>query len=221
MINLQHTEHEVVDVNIINHDLFELCVKRNDMQFTPGDCVAIYTEHDQSRPYSIASGSSDKILRFVIREMEDGEVSPWLKSRNPGDIIRITPPFGWFRPGQDIGDDPFIFLATGTGIAPFISYMETFDRPPAACLYGVRHEADAIGFSNLRNFCPDTRLAISREETAHHHGRLTDLLDDLPMVGNTHYYCCGLESMVNDASEWLQHKGVPLTHIHREVFFHG
>ncbi len=221
MINLEHTEHQVLSVNIINNDLFELIVERNGMAFTPGDCVAVYTENGQSRPYSIASGSDADILRFVIREMDGGEVSPWLKARVPGDSVLITPPFGWFRPGQDIGDDPFIFLATGTGIAPFIAYMETFDRPPAACLYGVRHAADAFGFSELRNFCPETRLAVSREESEHHRGRLTDLLDGLPMIGNTHYYCCGLESMVNDAGAWLQSRGVPLTHIHREVFFHG
>lgn len=221
MINLEYSEHAVVAVNTINDDLFELLVQRNGMEFIPGDCVAVYTEHDKSRPYSIASGSDEDLMRFVIREMDGGEVSPWLKKRNVGDIIRITPPFGWFRPGQDIGNDPFVFLATGTGIAPFIAYMETFERPPSAVLFGVRREADAFGFSNLRNFCPEIRLAVSREETEHHHGRLTDLLTELPTSGKTHYYCCGLESMVNDATAWLQENGVPLKHIHREVFFHG
>ena len=221
MINLEYSEHAVVAVNTINDDLFELLVQRNGMEFIPGDCVAVYTEHDKSRPYSIASGPDAETMRFVIREMDGGEVSPWLKSRAVGDSVRITPPFGWFRPGQDIGDDPFIFLATGTGIAPFIAYMETFDRPPASVLYGVRRAADAFGFSRLRNFCPDTQLAVSREASEYHQGRLTDLLPELPMVENTHYYCCGLESMVNDAAAWLQENGVPLSHIHREVFFHG
>ena len=98
--------------------------------------------------------------------------------------------------------------------------MNTFERPPAACLYGVRQEEDAIGFSELRNFCP-TRLAVSREKTEHHHGRLTELLPELPQHENMHYYCCGLESMVNEVSEWLQQNGVALSRIHREVFFHG
>lgn len=220
MINLDYSEHAVVSVETVNNDLFILSVQRNGLGFTPGDCVAIYTEQGTSRPYSIASGSQDNELRFVIRMMDGGEVSPWLMSRTPGDPIRITPPFGWFRPGQDIGDAPFVFLATGTGIAPFLSYAETFDRSPAHCLYGVRQKADAIGFSKLRNFCP-TQLAVSREQTEHHHGHLTDLLDDLPGTDDTHYYCCGLESMVNEASAKLQQAGVGLNRIHREVFFHG
>lgn len=220
MINLDYSEHAVISVETINNDLFILSVQRNGMEFIPGDCVAIYTENGQSRPYSIASGSKEHELRFVIRMMDGGEVSPWLMNRKVGEAIRITPPFGWFRPGQDIGDAPFIFLATGTGIAPFLAYMKTFERPPAHCLYGVRQEADAIGFSKLRNFCP-TQLAVSRQKTEHHQGRLTDLLEDLPHAENTHYYCCGLESMVNDASEQLQKRGVGLSRIHREVFFHG
>ena len=123
--------------------------------------------------------------------------------------------------GQDAADAPFVFLATGTGIAPFLSYIKTFETPPARCLYGVRREADAIGYEELRLHCP-THLAVSREPAdGHHQGRITDLLDLLPLDSATHYYCCGLESMVNDVSAWLQENGIGLSHIHREVFFHG
>ena len=220
MINLDYSEHAVVSVEAVNNDLFILSILRNGLEFIPGDCVAIYTDHDKSRPYSIASGSTENELRFVIRMMDGGEVSPWLMQRRPGEAIRITPPFGWFRPGQDIGEAPFIFLATGTGIAPFLAYAETFKNPPVHCLYGVRKEADAIGLSKLRNYCP-TQLAVSREKTTHHHGRLTDLVDELPSTDDMHYYCCGLESMVNAVSETLQKNGVALSRIHREVFFHS
>ena len=220
MINLDYTEHAVREIRVANDDLFELVLDRNGMDFTPGDCVAIYTEQDKSRPYSIASGSKEGELRFVIRAMDGGEVSPWLMGRKPGDRIRITPPFGWFRPGQEIGNAPFVFLATGTGIAPFLSYANTFSRAPELCLYGVRREADAVGVSKLGSLCK-TKLAVSREQSIHHHGRITDLLGELPLNGETHYYCCGLESMVNECAEWLQSKGIGLPQIHREVFFHG
>ncbi len=220
MINLDFTEHRVVRVDIVNDDLFELAAMRNGLEFVPGDCAAIYTAEGKSRPYSISSGPAEDELRFVIRTMAGGEVSPWLMARKPGDTIRVTPPFGWFRPGQEIGDAPFVFIATGTGIAPFLSYMQTFQKPPVQCLYGVRRNADAIGLSNLRNFCP-TRLAVSREPTNDHHGRVTDLLETLPLAPDVHFYCCGLESMVNEVGDWLQSKGIGLMQIHREVFFRG
>jgi ferredoxin-NADP reductase len=221
MINLDYTEHRVQDVRVVNEDLFELVVDRNGLEFTPGDCAAIYTDDDKSRPYSIASGANKSVLRFIIRKMEDGEVSPWLISRKLGDSIRVTPPFGWFRPGQDIGDAPFVFLATGTGIAPFLSYLNTFEKEPELCLYGIRREADAFGFDQMKDRCP-SKLAISREEAGeHYHGRISGLFDSLPLHPDTHFYCCGLESMVNEVSEWLQDKGIELMNIHREVFFHG
>jgi ferredoxin-NADP reductase len=218
MINLEFSEHRVLEVRFSSPNLFELAVERNGLEFIPGDCVAIYTDTEKSRPYSIASGAQEQELRFLIREMEGGDVSPWLMSRKPGDIIRITPPFGWFRPGQDIGDAPFVFLATGTGVSPFLSYMKTFKRPPTTCLYGIRKQSEAIGFESLSDFCP-TLLAVSREKTRHYHGRITDLLYTLPVDKDTHYYSCGLESMVNDTSKWLQEQGVPFSNIHREVFF--
>lgn len=220
MINLDTMEHNVRDVRTINRDLFELVVDRNGLTFTPGDCVALYTEDEKSRPYSIASGPQEETLRFIIRCMESGEVSPWLKTRTNADTIRITPPFGWFRPGQEIGNAPYIVIATGTGIAPFLSCMHAKLRPPAACLYGVREAADAIGFEALEQWCP-THLAVSREKTKHHHGRITDLLHQLPLNREIHYYCCGLESMINEVGEWLQANGIQLPQIHREVFFHG
>ena len=221
MINLDYSEHAVKDVRIVNDDLFELVVAKNGLEFSPGDCVAIYTDDEKSRPYSIASGSNDEDLCFVIRKMDGGEVSPWLMTRQHGDPVRITPPFGWFRPGQEPDGAPFVFLATGTGIAPFLSYIKTFKHPPTHCLYGVRREADAIGYEALRMQC-STHLAVSREPAdGHHQGRITDLLDLLPVDAATHYYCCGLESMVNDVSAWLQQNGIGLSHIHREVFFHG
>ena len=220
MINLEYTEHKVIAVNVINDDLFELVVGREGLAFTPGDCLAIYTDEDKSRPYSIASGSEEASLRFVIREMDGGEVSPWLRARVPGEVIRITPPFGWFRPGQDIDEAPFIFIATGTGVAPFLSHARTFPQQPAHCLYGVRRAADAHGLEELTRHGPTT-LAVSREVTEHHHGRVTDLLDRLPLEPETHFYCCGLESMVNEVSAWLRARGVELSRIHREVFFHG
>jgi len=116
------TGHSVIETRFATPGLFELVVERRNLGFTPGDCVAIHAASGKSRPYSIASGSDEEELRFVIRAMEGGEVSPWLMSRNPGDTIQLSPPFGWFRPGQEIGGALFVFIATGTGIAPFLSY---------------------------------------------------------------------------------------------------
>ena len=79
----------------------------------------------------------------------------------------------------------------------------------------------AMGVEILNRHGP-ARLAISREQApGHHHGRITELLDTLPLDDRIHYYCCGLESMVNDVGGWLKQNGIQRHQIHREVFFHG
>ena len=215
-------EHVVRQVDVVHESLFVLVLDRNGLGFMPGDCVALHTGEGKSRPYSIASGDCDGDLRFVIRKMSEGEVSPWLMGRKPGDVVGVSAPFGWFRPGQDIGDSPFVFIATGTGVAPFLSCCNSSGRKaPAGFLYGVRREADVVGAARLADWC-DLHQAISQERTEEHHfGRVTGLLDSLPMESGIHYYLCGLESMISEVTAWLEERGVDLSFIHREVFFHG
>jgi len=215
------TAHTTREVRQIDEGLFVLVLERNGLAFVPGDCVALHADAETSRPYSIASGDREETLQFIIRELPGGAVSPWLRSRTPGNSVQISPPFGWFRPGQGIEDAPFVFLATGTGIAPFLSYFKSGERmPPEQILWGVREKSHAIGFNSLSQGCP-VQLAVSRERAAgHFYGRITGLLPALAVDPDTHYYLCGLESMIDQVSESLQARGVDLFHLHREVFFH-
>lgn len=203
--------------------IFELQLERGGLPFVPGDCVALYTGDGRvSRPYSIASGTTENILRFVIRRMPGGTLSAYLAERRPGDAVRISPPFGWFRPGEGGARRPFVFIATGTGIAPFLShYRSKPDARPAACLYGVREAVDIVDRALLSRL--GAAFAVSRERVdGCHHGRVTGLLDRLPPVASgTDYYLCGLDAMIDEVTAWLEARGVALTSIHRECFFNA
>lgn len=213
----------VVEVRWHTASVFELTVERNDVSFTPGDCVAFFGPDAQgSRPYSIASGTSEPCLRFLIRCMPGGEVSPYLGSRKPGDLVKWSPPFGWFRPGLAGEGAPSVFIATGTGIAPFLAYLKSPDsKPPLACLYGVRLREDAVAANELRERVP-LQLTVSREDASDAmRGRVTDCLDTLPLREHIHYYLCGLDAMIDEITVWLEQRGIPITHIHRECFFNA
>lgn len=203
--------------------VFELVLERGEIAFQPGDCLALQgVITADSRPYSIASGTADDHLRFVIRHMPGGEVSEHLAGLRPGDVVRASPPFGWFRPGQGIDGARFVFVATGTGIAPFLSHMRSHPgRPPAAVLWGVRRLADAVDLAWIERRLP-VELAVSRENhPGRHHGRVTDLLDRLPRGPDCHYFLCGLDAMIEQVSEWLVGRGVARTQLHRECFFNA
>ncbi|MFH1919451.1 MAG: FAD-binding oxidoreductase [Planctomycetota bacterium] len=214
---------KVSAVNVLSEDVFELVLERDGVDFQPGNCFAISDSNGVSRPYSASSDNTEPYLRFVIRRMPGGAVSEWLATRVPGDEIELSSPFGWFRPGYgDEPGDPSVLIATGTGIAPFLSALRSFpDLKPAICLYGVRSLADAVGLDYLRDRCP-FRLCVSREEAPpHHHGRVTDLLSEIPRRKRTNYYLCGLDAMVREVGQWLERRGVHYTRIHREVFFNA
>lgn len=213
----------VRDVQWHSDGVFEIAFERGDIGFTSGDCLALFRDDRKtSRPYSIASGTEEALLRFIIRRMPGGAVSTYLSERQPGDEVKVSPPFGWFRPGPAADQAPFAFVATGTGISPFMSYFRSHSgQPPAACLLGVRTLADAVHLEWLEAQC-DLALAVSREEVpGRFHGRVTGLLDQLPVEPGMHYYLCGLDAMIDDVSDWLEERGIPITHLHRECFFNA
>ena len=202
--------------------VFELTVKRNGLEFVPGDSVALFSaDGKNSRPYSIASGVDEPVLRFLIQRMPDGSVSNHLSDLTAGATVRISEPFGWFRPGQNVDNKPFVFIATGTGIAPFLSYLRAFPKVlPQLLLYGVRRLEDVIDIDHLQSVCP-MQLAISKELVPpYKQGRVTDLLPDISFTPDTHFYLCGLDAMIDEVSDFLERSGVDFAYIHREVFFY-
>ena len=203
--------------------LFDLRLERPDVTFQPGDCIPLYTTDGMmSRPYSLASGIHDDEWRFLIRCMAGGQVSPYLGRLRPGDQVLGGVPFGWFRPGRHHDTHPPVFIATGTGIAPFLSALRSFpERPPLHCLHGVRRRRDAVDYDWLARHCP-VQLTVSREHHHDaHHGRVTDLLPKIPLSPDTHYYLCGLDAMIVEVGSWLESRGVPRTSIHCECFFNA
>ena len=202
--------------------VFELSVERQGLEFTPGDSIAIFSaDGSESRPYSIASGHDDPTLRFLIQRMPGGTVSEYLSKLKIGDSIQISAPFGWFRPGKFIHHKPCIYIATGTGIAPFLSCIRAFPHsPPNFLLYGVRKLEDAIDLEFLQTSC-SIQLTLSQERVLPYlYGRVTDHLPIMKFEPDTQFFLCGLDAMIDDVSRWLENSGVPFSHIHREVFFH-
>lgn len=202
-------------------ELFELQLEREGVQFEPGACVALFSDSTESRPYSIAAGTGEDILRFLIRRVPNGIVSNWLAQRKPGDKVSASAPFGWFRPGRAVAGARSVFIATGTGIAPFLSYLRSNpQRLPELCLYGVRRQPEAFNLEELQQI-ENFRLALSQEEVNDHfHGRITGLLEQIPFADDIHYYLCGLDTMIDETSIWLENHGVAYTQIHREIFFY-
>jgi ferredoxin/flavodoxin---NADP+ reductase len=97
------------------------------------------------RPMSISSSADDlSEYEFFIRLVEGGAFTTLLWDRRVGDAINIKGPKGRFLL-QDDGREA-LFVASGTGLAPFMSMLDTLrDRGherQIVLLHGVSHEHD-------------------------------------------------------------------------------
>ena len=46
-------------------------------------------------------------------------------------------------------------------------------------------------------------------------------LESLPQDDQHDYYLCGLDTMIDEVTGWLESRGVPISRIHRECFFNA
>jgi len=110
----------------VRHFVFE-APEVNELDFVPGQFVS-FTEmlagKKITRPYSIASAPDGNRFELCLNLVEDGLFSPHLFAMKPGATVEMSAPLGYFvlkNPGRDA-----VFVATGTGIAPFRSILGAY-----------------------------------------------------------------------------------------------
>ena len=95
---------------------------KRDFDFRAGQVIGIaLQEEGPRRLYSICSGQKDPEIRILYNVIEEGYLTPRLSDLSAGDTIWITEPRGEFTGTRD----PAVWIATGTGIAPFYSMLRS------------------------------------------------------------------------------------------------
>ena len=101
-------------------------------RFVPGQWLSLKTStadgEEITRAYSLASApSGDSRFALCLNRVQDGFMSNFLCDMKEGAEISCQGPFGDFIPRRPIADT--IFIATGTGIAPFRSMLQWLFDP--------------------------------------------------------------------------------------------
>ncbi|MDH5573157.1 MAG: FAD-binding oxidoreductase, partial [Gammaproteobacteria bacterium] len=171
-----------------------------------------------NREYSMYSGADEPYLEFLIRKQEDGIVSPYLAELRKGDFIEIDGPYGEFclkntvRPEQH-----YLFLATGTGIAPFHSFVKTYSELNYTIIHGIRYPEEQYQYADYKD--GNCISCISKNIVGKTSYRLTDYIMKNPVAPESIVYLCGNRNMIIDAFEILRAQHVPGDNIYTEVFF--
>jgi len=209
--------HKIHKVETLTESIYLFRVERNDITFKAGQCFSLAPVGlGINREYSIYSGENDDYLEFLIKIIEGGTVTPQLKKLRAGDSMEISGPYGEFCLDNDkISSSKYLFIATGTGIAPFHSFVKTYPNLDYKIVHGIRYNDEKYG-----SYPPAKYIAgVSREETSDFKGRVTDYLLQTEISPETICYICGNRAMIIDVYDILRQKDLGGDNIITEVFF--
>lgn len=207
------------NVRHINASTYVLKFSRGGMEFKPGQHLNLGKKGSgQHREYSIYSSIDTTSLEVLIKEVDDGLVSSQLRHMDIGEELSVKGPFGFFltdaKPEQG---EKLLFIASGTGIAPFHSFIMSHPEAEYRLIHGIRNIDEAYDNDHYR---PESYFSCtSRGNKGNFNGRITDYLLSGQEEKADKVYLCGNSSMIYDAMDILRAQGYRHDQLFTEVYF--
>jgi benzoate/toluate 1,2-dioxygenase reductase subunit len=223
-------EAEVISVDSLSETSFGLRLRlARPLGFLPGQYVNLTVPGtDRHRSYSFSSAPGTEEASFLIRNLPGGVMSSYLSGRaRPGDALTVTGPMGAFylRPIER----PQLWLAGGTGLAPFLSMLEQVagqgTAHPITLYYAVTRVADLVELDRVKALAAKIggvtviTVVASPEEAHARNGFVTDHLTASDLNGgDCDVYLCGPPPMVEAVRAHFARLGVDPANFHYEKF---
>ncbi|MDP1932085.1 MAG: ferredoxin--NADP reductase [Gammaproteobacteria bacterium] len=215
----------------LTQNLFSLRIEADLAPFTAGQYTSLALDVDGQRisqPYSILSAPGQQPVEFFFYTNPEGQLSIELGKLQTGDSVWIQEQAeGNFTLEQVPSSDCLWLLATGTGVAPFLSMLltpEPWKRfRHVVLVYAVRQWED-LGYGDLIKGLQQAHVDqftfvpfVSREKiegSIHGHipasitnGTLERVAGRNMTLPNSQFMLCGNPGMVQDATVALEQKG--------------
>jgi len=220
-----------IDVLSYNVHGFRLrLAEPTNLAFEPGQFVIVHVPKDGStvkRAYSIASPPHEAgVIELCIQYIEGGAASTFFWKLKEGMPVTMSGPHGRFTLASPLAYEP-VFMATGTGVAPFRSMIQHLCHmkfaQPIWLLFGCRYEhavlyeaefrAIASLHHNLQYIPTVSRPKEWKGETGHIQQTFQKYIRD---YANKEIYVCGFLEIVKAVVSDLKSFGVPETRVHYE-----
>lgn len=214
---------------------------KKDFQFIQGQHITLKRDingEDTRRSYSICSCPLDETLTVAIKKLEGGAFSTYASDElKVGDVLEVMPPHGHFYvPLDSKNENSYVAFASGSGITPIISIIETTLRTEPksefSLFYGNRktssimfHERlEALKNQYMGRFSLYHVLSKERQESDLFNGRINE--EKIKGFAKTffnpssvdHFFTCGPEEMMLSVREVLTELKVAEEKIHLELF---
>lgn len=187
-------------------------------QFVNAMALSSQEQKTIKRPYSIASPPYEKgYLDLVWKRVEGGFMTNYFWKLGEGDALQIQGPLGRFGFKKPL-PARLVFIATGTGIAPFRSmilqlFKEGTDRE-VWLIFGNRYETDILydeAWKELAqrhsNFHYLPTISRPQHWTGEKEYVQKVLAKTIPSPDNTHLYICGLTDMITQVQKTASEMG--------------
>jgi benzoate/toluate 1,2-dioxygenase reductase subunit len=183
---------------------------------------------DQRRSYSFSSAPGSAELSFLVRDIPRGAMSSFLRENaKPGTSMEFVGPAGSFYLREI--KRPLLFLAGGTGLAPFLSMLgriaATGSAHPVHLIYGVTNDEDLVGIEQLKQFADRIpgftfSCCVAGEAGAYpQKGYVTRYIEPGHVNdGDVDIYLCGPPAMVEAVRGWLAEQGIAPANFYHEKF---
>jgi ferredoxin/flavodoxin---NADP+ reductase len=232
------TRQQVLSVHHWSDRLFTIrCTRDAGLKYANGQFVMMGLEVEGkplTRAYSMASANYEEVLEFYSIKVQEGPLTSRLQHVKVGDELLVgsravgTLTIANLRAGANLW-----LLATGTGLAPFLSIVrdpETYERFERVILvHGVRFVGDLSYSDHLKDELPThdllgdlirdrlTYVPTVTRDSYHQTGRITDLIRDgrLFTYANAQHFSperdrvmiCGSNEMLKETKSMLEERG--------------
>jgi len=235
------TRQRLLEVQTLTPNLFTLRTSRDPgFRFTAGQFARLGVRKPSGcivwRAYSMVSAPHDEFLDFFSIVVPDGEFTSELSRLEVGDELLVDKQaFGFLTLDRFLDGRDLWLLATGTGIAPFLSILQDFEAwqrfERIILVYSVR-EARELAYQQLIAELPQrdyldglgSKLlylpVVTREQIPGAlHGRITTLIEngeleraaDLQLTPeHSRIMLCGNPQMIEDTRAVLKARDLNL-----------
>jgi NAD(P)H-flavin reductase len=198
--------------------------------FIAGQTVMMYVTPGVNRVMSLSSSPFETGYIEMIHDVSPGGPgSQWTMGAKIGDTIQMMGPLGRFVLAEN--DLPKVFIATGSGVAPYYSILHQLHHDgkniSIKLYWGLRFEEDIFWqkeFEQMTRDFPEFYFLLTLSQSsltwAGDRGHVTeDVIKNIEIHRLSEFYLCGNQKMVREMTEQLLSNNIEKSRIYSELFF--